>query len=78
MPVLLGVVFVVMLTVDLLPGDAVASVLEFADNYHDDIPNYLYNVADRQYDRVLIGYETRPLPAAHRLPETLKARVLFF
>ena len=61
----------------ILLGEDIASVLEFVDNYHDDMPNYVYNFADKRYDRVLIGYETRPLPAAHRLPEMLGAQVLF-
>ncbi|MCI0462541.1 MAG: phosphoribosyltransferase family protein [Gemmataceae bacterium] len=57
---------------DLLSG------LEFLDNYHDGIPNYLYNVADRHYDRIVLCYETHPLPAGHRLPELLGADCLFF
>jgi hypothetical protein len=66
-----------------LVGEGIASALEFSDNYHDDIPNYVYNVADRRYDRILVGYETQPLPEAHRLVATLgaagcAARALFF
>ncbi|MFN4259083.1 MAG: phosphoribosyltransferase domain-containing protein [Gemmataceae bacterium] len=61
----------------LVDGD-LGSVLEFGDNYHDDIPNYLYNVAGQQYNRILIGYETSSLPATHRLPELLAAEVIFF
>ncbi|MBN9518759.1 phosphoribosyltransferase domain-containing protein [bacterium] len=62
----------------LVGGGELGAVLEFADNYGDDMPNYVYNVADRHYDRVLIGYETRPLPAGHRLPERLGAAVVQF
>jgi len=62
----------------LLPGDALASAIETVDNYHDDIPNYVYNVADRRYDRIVLCHEARPLPAAHRLHETLGADTLFF
>jgi hypothetical protein len=67
-----------------LVGEGIASAVEFIDNYHDDIPNYVYNVADQRYDRILICYETRPLPDAHRLIEILggggvsTARALFF
>jgi hypothetical protein len=61
----------------ILPGEAIASVLEFVDNYHDDIPNYVYNVIDRHYDTVVIGYETSPLPASHRLGERLGGQALF-
>ncbi len=62
----------------ILAGEAIGSVLEFVDNYHDDIPNYVYNVADRRYDRIVIGYETHQLPPSHRLPEMLDARVIYF
>jgi hypothetical protein len=58
-------------------GEGIASALEFVDNYHDEMPNFIYNVGGRRYDRVLICYETRPLPASHRLPEMLQARALF-
>ena len=61
----------------LVDGD-LKSVLEFVDNYHEGIPNYVYNVANQPYDRVLIGYETNPLPAEHRLPEMLRARPIVF
>jgi len=56
----------------LVDGD-LNSVLEFVDNYHEGIPNFLYNVVDRHYDRVLVGYETDPLPTEHRLCEILGA-----
>jgi hypothetical protein len=61
-----------------LMGEGIAGALEFIDNYYDEMPNYVYNVDGRRYDRVLIGYETQPLPASHRLPEMLQARALFF
>jgi hypothetical protein len=61
----------------LVDGD-LTSALEFTDNYGDGMPNYLYNVADRRYDRVLIGYETRPLPPEHNLPALLGASVVYF
>ena len=61
----------------LVDGD-LTSVLEFTDNYGDAMPNYVYNVADRRYDRVLIGYETRPLPPEHTLPAMLNAQVVYF
>lgn len=61
----------------LVDGD-LSSVLEFTDNYGDAMPNYLYNVADRRYDRVVIGYETRPLPPEHTLPAMLGATAVYF
>ena len=62
----------------LLVGDDIASSIEFVDNYHDEIPNFVYNVAGRPYDQRLVCYETRPLPASHRLPEMLGAQAVFF
>ncbi len=62
----------------LLADRDITSVLEFGDNYDDGITNYLYNVSDRRYDRILIGYETRPLPAAHALPSIIGATPVFF
>jgi hypothetical protein len=62
----------------ILVGEDVASVLEFVDNYHDEIPNYLYNVIDREYDAIVIGYETSPLPASHQLAARLGGRALSF
>jgi hypothetical protein len=61
----------------ILVGEDIHSALEFIDNYHDEMPNYVYNVADKKYDRILIGYETRPLPESHRLPQMLGAQQFF-
>src|SRR5581483_3558239 len=61
-----------------LVGDGIASALEFVDNYDDDIPNFVYNVADKRYDRIIVCYETRPLPAAHCLVDMLGAEAVFF
>ena len=57
----------------LLVDRDLGSVLEFVDNYHDGIPNYVYNVIDREYDKILIGYETQPLPVEHTLPALIGA-----
>lgn len=62
----------------ILVGEGIASALEFTDNYHDEIPNYVYNVDPARYDRILIGYETQPLPASHQLAELLGATPLYF
>ena len=62
----------------LLAERDLGSVLEFVDNYHDGIPNYVYNVSARRYDRILVGYETWPLPAEHQLPALTGARPLYF
>ncbi len=62
----------------ILLGGAIASVLTFPDNYEEAIPNFLYNVANRQYDRIIIGYETIPLPPSHDLPRQLNGHPVFF
>lgn len=62
----------------LLLDGHLTSVLECEDNYHEGIPNFLYNVSDRSYDRILVGYETDPLPTEHRLCEMLKATAIQF
>ena len=62
----------------ILVGEGIDSVLEFTDNYHDEIPNYVYNLDPARYDRILIGYETQPLPASHPLAKQLGATPLFF
>ena len=45
-----------------LIGGAIRSCLSFTDNYADGIPNFLYNVAPGQYDRVLLCHETPSPP----------------
>jgi hypothetical protein len=62
----------------ILRGGDIQDTLNTMDNYGDGIPNFLYNVRPSQYDRVLIGYETSPLPPGHDLPEQLNASVLEF
>lgn len=62
----------------LLVDGHLASAIEFTDNYHEGIPNFLYNVTDQKYDQVVICYETDPLPTEHRLAELLKARQIHF
>jgi hypothetical protein len=62
----------------LLCGEDLSSSLEFLDNYHDGIPNYLYNATRQEQSRALIGYEARPIPPGHTLPEMLGAVPLFF
>ena len=51
---------------------AISSKLSFKDNYFEDIDNFLYNVTDREYDKVLICYETTKLPDEFRLKEILE------
>ena len=51
-------------------GHAIGHALSFSDNYGLGIPNFLYNVAPGQFDRVLICSET---PAAALDPALLSA-----
>ncbi|MBL8820179.1 MAG: phosphoribosyltransferase domain-containing protein [Planctomyces sp.] len=51
----------------MVSGD-LGSALEFEDNYHDGIPNFLYNVSDHQYDRIFVMYETDPWPHTCKIP----------
>lgn len=39
-------------------GFAIESVIAFADNYGLGIPNFVYNVAHQQFDRILLCIET--------------------
>ncbi len=58
----------------LLLSGALTSVTEFQDNYSDGIPNYVYNVTDRSYDRILIVHETTPWPDDCKVDQLLKAQ----
>ena len=57
---------------------AVAHALDFADNYGEGIPNFLYNVHPGQYDQVFICHETPPSAALFELAALLKARLFHF
>jgi hypothetical protein len=50
-------------------GGAISCILEFKDNYGDDITNYLYNVRQQDYDLVLLCTET---PASLLDPNLVK------
>jgi len=41
---------------------AITSKIAFKDNYFENIDNFLYNVTDRQYDKIFICYETTSVP----------------
>ena len=40
----------------------ITSKIAFKDNYFENIDNFLYNVIDRDYDKVILCYETIALP----------------
>ena len=50
---------------------AISSRLQFKDNYHEDVDNFLYNM--RSYDVIFICYETPVLPENHQLKQQLLA-----
>lgn len=57
-------------------GHAIDHALSFADNYGLGIPNFLYNVAPGQFDRVLICSETPQHAVSETLVAALKAEVI--
>ena len=50
---------------------AISSKISFKDNYFENIDNFLYNVTDRDYDKILICYETTSLPNNFNLKDIL-------
>ncbi|MFK5975119.1 MAG: phosphoribosyltransferase domain-containing protein [Sulfurovum sp.] len=61
---------------------AITSKLQFEDNYFEKIDNFLYNVIDREYDKVFLCYETTSLPQGfdlkYKLEEWFDVEELFF
>jgi len=53
---------------------AISSKLSFKDNYSEGIDNFLYNVTDREYDLIIICYETTRLPKNYNLKEQLEKK----
>ena len=59
-------------------GGDIGTMLQFPDNYHDGIDNFLYNVNPESDSQKFIGYETAVLPQGHDLPQKLRASSIFF
>ena len=57
-------------------GHAIDHALSFSDNYGLGIPNFLYNVAPGQFDRVLICSETPAAAVDSALLQALNAQVI--
>jgi hypothetical protein len=53
---------------------AITSKIEFKDNYFENIDNFLYNVIDRDYDKVIVCYETKSLPKNFDLKAKLEKK----
>ncbi len=58
--------------------DAIFDVIQFKDNYNENIDNFIYNLRREDYDEVLVCYETPVLPKNHSLPEIINAQPVFF
>jgi hypothetical protein len=50
----------------------IKSVIRFKDNYFENIDNFLYNVIDKNYDLIIVCYETSEIPEEHKLIEILE------
>lgn len=57
-------------------GNEVQTRLRFIDNYGDGIANFVYNVRQEDYTRIIICYENPVLPEEHQFPAMLDAQVL--
>ncbi len=57
-------------------GHAIRHALSFADNYGIGIPNFLYNVAPENFDRVLLCCETPPESLDPALVAALRAEIV--
>jgi len=62
----------------LLKGEAIKEKIELLDNYADNIPNYLYNVAVGQYDQVIICHETPMCTALQAFVRQLNAISFYY
>lgn len=62
----------------LLKGEAIQNKMEFTDNYADNIPNYLYNVAEDQYDQIIICHETPMCVSLQQLIKKLNAYSFYY
>jgi len=51
---------------------AIKSKISFKDNYFEYIDNFLYNVIDKEYDKIIICYETTKLPKYFNLKSILE------
>jgi len=53
---------------------SITSKLSFKDNYFENIDNFLYNVMDRDYDKVIVCYESISLPKDFDLKAQLETK----
>jgi len=62
----------------LLKGQVIQEKLELIDNYADNIPNYLYNVREGQYEQVVICHETPLCQPLSQFAQRLNADLLYY
>lgn len=62
----------------LLKGEAIQEKLILQDNYADNIPNYLYNVHEGQYDHIMICHETPLCSSLTQFAQRLNADLLYY
>jgi adenine/guanine phosphoribosyltransferase-like PRPP-binding protein len=55
----------------------IKSKISFKDNYFENIDNFLYNVVDKDFDKILICYETKKIPSDFTLKSILQDRYNF-
>ncbi len=56
-----------------IDGDIISKI-NFKDNYSENIDNFLYNVIDKDYDNIIICYETRFHPSNFNLKSQLEKK----
>jgi hypoxanthine-guanine phosphoribosyltransferase len=52
----------------------ITHILKFKDNYSENIDNFLYNVLDKDYDKIIVCYETISNPSNFKLKEYLEVK----
>jgi hypothetical protein len=62
----------------LLKEGAIKEKIELTDNYADNIPNYLYNVTEGQYDQIVISHETPMCASLQKLVQQLNASSFYY
>ncbi len=62
----------------LLKGKAIQEKIVLQDNYADNIPNYLYNVREGQYDHIIICHETPVCASLTQFAQRLNADLLYY
>jgi len=62
----------------IMKGCDIADKIEFVDNYGDGIANFIYNVGNNMYSKVLICYEHTIMPHDHQVIDIPNSQQLYF